>query len=367
MQVGVPKEIKPQEHRVGLTPAGVRQLVGHGHSVVVERGAGLGSGLSDDEYAAAGARLVDGPEPVWAEAEMIWKVKEPIAAEYGLIRKGQILYTYLHLAPDRPQTEALIESDCVAFAYETIEERGTLPLLAPMSEVAGRLSVQAGARCLEKHAGGRGVLLGGVPGVMPGQVVVIGGGIVGRNAVAMAAGLRADVTVLDINLDVLRAFDAEYKGHVKTLYSSVSNLEASLSRADLVIGAVLVPGARAPKLVQRHHLGMMKDGAAIVDVAVDQGGCVETTHATTHADPTYIVDGVVHYAVANMPGAVARTSTFALSNATLPYGLKLAYLGWEKAIELDAGLRKGLNVLHGDVTYQAVAEAHDLPYTALDR
>ena len=365
MLVGVPKEIKPQEHRVGLTPSGVRQLVGQGHGVVVERGAGLGSGLSDDEYAAAGARLVDGPEPVWAEADMIWKVKEPVKAEYGRIRKGQILYTYLHLAPDRAQTEALIASGCVAFAYETIEERGTLPLLAPMSEVAGRLSVQAGARCLEKHAGGRGVLLGGVPGVMPGQVVVIGGGIVGRNAVAMATGLRADVTVLDINLDVLRSFDAEYKGLVKTLYSSVGNLEESLARADLVIGAVLVPGARAPKLVQRRHLAMMKEGSAIVDVAVDQGGCVETTHATTHADPTYIVDGVVHYAVANMPGAVARTSTFALGNATLPYGLKLAKLGWERAIQEDAGLRMGLNVLHGEVTYKAVAEAHELPYTAL--
>lgn len=365
MLVGVPKEIKPQEHRVGLTPAGVRQLVGHGHQVLVERSAGVGSGIGDDEYAAAGATVVETADEVWGQAEMIWKVKEPIQPEYARIREGQILYTYLHLAPDRPQTEALLASGCVAFAYETIEVDGTLPLLAPMSEVAGRLSVQAGARCLEKHAGGRGVLLGGVPGVLPGQVVVIGGGIVGRNAVAMAAGLRADVTVLDINLDVLRAFDAEYQGRVKTLYSSQANLEAALGRADLVIGAVLVPGARAPKLVQRHHLAGMKEGAAIVDVAVDQGGCVETTHATTHADPTYLVDGVVHYAVANMPGAVARTSTFALSNATLPYGLKLAYLGWEKAVALDPALRLGLNVLRGDVTYEAVAHAHDLPYTPI--
>lgn len=365
MLVGVPKEIKPQEHRVGLTPAGVRQLVGHGHDVVVEQSAGEGSGIADAEYLAAGARLVETADEVWAQADMIWKVKEPIEPEYGRIREGQILYTYLHLAPDRPQTEALLASGCVAFAYETIEVDGTLPLLAPMSEVAGRLSVQAGARCLEKHTGGRGLLLGGVPGVLPAQVMVIGGGIVGRNAVAMAAGLRADVTVLDINLDVLRSFDAEYQGRIKTLYSSAANLEAALERADLVIGAVLVPGARAPKLVQRRHLAGMKDGAAIVDVAVDQGGCVETTHATTHADPTYIVDGVVHYAVANMPGAVARTSTFALNNATLPFGLKLAYLGWEKAVQLDPALRSGLNVLKGDVTYEAVAHAHDLPYTPL--
>ena len=336
----------------------------HGHDVVVQQSAGSGSGLADAEYVAAGARLADTAEEVWGTADLIWKVKEPIAPEYGLIREDQILYTYLHLAPDRPQTEALVNSGCVAFAYETVEVDGRLPLLTPMSEVAGRLSVQAGARCLEKHAGGRGVLLGGVPGVMPGQVVVIGGGIVGRNAVAMAVGLGADVTVLDINLDVLRDFDNQYAGRVHTVYSSQQNLEDALRRADLVVGAVLVPGARAPKLVRREHLSLMKDGAALVDVAVDQGGCAETTHATTHADPTYIIDGVVHYAVANMPGAVARTSTFALNNVTLPYGLKLANQGWRAAVEGDPSLRLGLNVLHGAVTYEAVATAHDLPFQA---
>lgn len=362
MLVGIPKEIKPQENRVGLTPAGVRQLVGHGHRVLVETHAGEGSGLSNDEYAAAGAILVDSADDLWSQADMVWKVKEPIAAEYPRLRAGQILYTYLHLAPDRPQTDALVASGCVAFAYETIDVGGTLPLLAPMSEVAGRLSVQAGAHCLEKHQGGRGVLLGGVPGVLPGEVVVIGGGIVGRNAAAMAVGLGADVTVMDINTDVLRRFDDLYRGRIKTLYSSAHNLELALSRADLVIGAVLVPGARAPSLVKRAHLSLMKPGAAIVDVAVDQGGCVETTHATTHANPTYIVDGIVHYAVANMPGAVARTSTFALTNATLPYGIKLANLGWKDAIASDSALRSGLNVRLGRVTYAAVAAAHNLPY-----
>lgn len=362
MLIGVPKEIKPQENRVGLTPAAVRSYVMQGHDVVVQATAGEGSGLTDAEYVAAGARILTTAEEVWGTAEMICKVKEPIAPEYGLIREGQILYTYLHLAPDRPQTEALLASGCVAFAYETVEVNGALPLLAPMSEVAGRLSVQAGARCLEKVMGGRGVLLGGVPGVLPGQVVVIGGGIVGRNACAMAVGLGADVTVLDINLDVLRGFDTDYSGRIKTLYSSAGTLEEALRRADLVIGAVLVAGARAPKLVKREHLAMMKPGAALVDVAVDQGGCAETTRPTTHADPTFLVDDVVHYCVANMPGAVARTSTFALNNATLPYGLALAAQGWEKAVEQSLPLRLGLNVAKGDITYKAVAEAHDLPY-----
>jgi alanine dehydrogenase len=362
MRIGVPKEIKPQENRVGLTPSGARMLVGRGHQVLVQASAGTGSGLTDDEYRAAGATIVDTAEQVWGEADLIWKVKEPIKPEYGLIREGQILYTYLHLAPDRPQTEALLASGCIAFAYETIELDGKLPLLAPMSEVAGRLSVQAGARCLEKHSGGRGVLLGGVPGVEPGKVVVIGGGIVGSNAVAMAVGMRADVTVMDINVDVLRRYDDQYHGRVKTVYSSQANLEDQLTRADLVIGAVLIPGARAPHLVKRAHLSTMKPGAAIVDVAVDQGGCVETTHATTHADPTYIVDDIVHYGVANMPGAVARTSTFALNNATLGYGLKLAELGWERAIRQDPALTLGLNVCKGAVTYAAVAEAHGMAY-----
>ncbi len=367
MLVGVPREIKPQENRVGLIPAGVKQLVNHGHTVIVEQSAGAGSGIPDDEFIRAGAEIVPTSEDVWGRADMIWKVKEPIAAEYGKIREGQILYTYLHLAPDRPQTDALLQSGCVAFAYETIQTAdGALPLLAPMSEVAGRLSIQAGAHCLERHQGGRGVLLGGVPGVPPGRVMVIGGGIVGLNAVRMAMGLGADVTVLDINIDRLRWFDNTFQGRVKTLYSSAHNTELALGVADLVIGAVLVAGARAPHLVTRAHLGLMQPGAAIVDVAVDQGGCVETTHATTHADPTYVVDGIVHYAVANMPGAVARTSTFALNNATLSYGLKLADMGWRDAVASDPALKLGLNVSEGKVTYEAVATAHGLPYSPLD-
>jgi alanine dehydrogenase len=366
MLIGVPKEIKPQENRVGLIPAGVRQLVQHGHTVIVEQGAGAGSGIADDEYIRAGGQIVSTAEDVWGRADMIWKVKEPIAAEYPRIREGQILYTYLHLAPDRAQTDALIDSGCIAFAYETIQTPdGSLPLLAPMSEVAGRLSIQAGAHCLERHQGGRGVLLGGVPGVPPGRVIVIGGGIVGSNAVRMAIGMGADTTILDINLNRLRWFDHAYQGRVKTLYSSAHNMELALGVADLVIGAVLVAGAKAPHLVTREHLSLMQPGAAIVDVAVDQGGCVETTHATTHADPTYMVNGIVHYAVANMPGAVARTSTFALNNATLGYGLKLADMGWRDAISTDPALALGLNVCHGDITYEAVATAHGLPYKAL--
>ena len=364
MIIGVPKEIKPQENRVGLIPASVRTLVQHGHKVLVQQGAGAGSGLTDEEYIGAGGEIVPTAEEVWSRAALIWKVKEPLASEYGLIRPDQILYTYLHLAPDRPQTEALVNSGAVCFAYETIQTpNGALPLLAPMSEVAGRLSVQAGAHCLEKHQGGRGVLLGGVPGVAPGNVLVIGGGIVGSNATLMAMGLGADVTIMDVSIDRLRWFDNVYFGRLKTLYSSPHNLEMALSRADLVIGAVLVAGARAPHLITRAHLSLMKPGSAIVDVAVDQGGCAETTRPTTHANPTYIVDGVVHYGVANMPGAVARTSTFALNNATLHYGLMLANLGWEAAIQRDPALKLGLNVSQGKVTYQAVAEAHNLPYS----
>ncbi|HCH63257.1 MAG: alanine dehydrogenase [Deltaproteobacteria bacterium] len=361
MIVGVPKEIKPQENRVGLVPAGARALVGRGHRVLVEKGAGLGSGIPDAEYIAAGATMVDSADEVWGDAGLIWKVKEPIAPEYGKIRADQILYTYLHLAPDRPQTDALLASNCVAIAYETIEVDGKLPLLTPMSEVAGRLSIQAGARSLEKHAGGRGVLLGGVPGVAPGKVTVIGGGIVGQNAMAMAVGLGADVTVLDINLDVLRDIDGRYRGSVKTVFSNAGNLAASIAEADLVIGAVLIPGAKAPHLIKRAHLSDMKPGAVLVDVAVDQGGCAETTRPTTHAEPTYLVDGVVHYCVANMPGAVARTSTFALNNATLRYGMMLADLGWERALDAAPELVPGVNVAHGAVTYGAVAEAHGLP------
>jgi alanine dehydrogenase len=367
MLVGVPKEIKPQENRVGLIPAGVRQLVQHGHSVIVEQNAGSGSGIPDEEFITAGAEIVSTAEEVWSRGEMIWKVKEPIPTEYPRIRENQILYTYLHLAPDRPQTDALLESGCVGIAYETVQAAdGSLPLLTPMSEVAGRLSVQAGARCLERVMGGRGVLLGGVPGVAPGNVMVIGGGIVGLNAVRMAIGMGADVTVLDINIDRLRWFDNSFQGRVKTLYSSTHNMEQALGTSDLVIGAVLVAGARAPHLVTREHLSLMQPGAAIVDVAVDQGGCVETTHATTHAEPTYIVDGIVHYAVANMPGAVARTSTFALNNATLRQGLRLADMGWKGAIEADPTLKLGVNVAHGKVTYEAVAKAHGMNYAPLN-
>ena len=365
MIVGVPKEIKPQENRVGLVPAGVRALVARGHSVLVQAGAGAGSGIADDEYSAAGATLVESADRVWGEAGLIWKVKEPIAAEYPKIRADQILYTYLHLAPDRPQTDALLASGCVAIAYETIELDGKLPLLTPMSEVAGRLSIQAGARSLEKHAGGRGVLLGGVPGVAPGKVTIIGGGIVGQNAMAMAVGLGADVTVLDINLDTLRDIDGRYRGRVKTVYSNTGNLLASVAEADLVVGAVLIPGAKAPHLLKRSHLAEMQQGAVIVDVAVDQGGCAETTTPTTHANPTFVVDGVVHYCVANMPGAVARTSTFALNNATLRYGLMLADLGWDKALDAAPELVPGVNVAHGAVTYGAVADAHGLPLKPL--
>lgn len=365
MIVGVPKEIKPQEHRVGLVPAGVRALVARGHTVLVESGAGLGSGITDDTYAAAGATLVATSDEVWGRAGLVWKVKEPIAAEYPKIRADQILYTYLHLAPDRPQTEALLASGCVAIAYETIEVDGRLPLLTPMSEVAGRLAVQAGARSLEKHAGGRGVLLGGVPGVAPGKVAIIGGGIVGQNAMAMAVGMGADVSVLDINLDVLRDIDGRYRGRVKTVYSNAGNLAAAIAEADLVVGAVLIPGARAPHLIKRAHLNDMQPGSVIVDVAVDQGGCVETTRPTTHAEPTFVVDGVVHYCVANMPGAVARTSTFALNNATLRYGLLLADHGWKAALGAAPELVPGVNVAHGEVTYAAVADAHGLPMKSL--
>jgi len=366
MLVGVPKEIKPQENRVGLIPAGVRQLVQNGHTVIVEQNAGSGSGIPDGEFIAAGAEIVSTAEEVWARSEMIWKVKEPIAPEYTRLREGQILYTYLHLAPDRPQTDALLNAGVVGIAYETVQDPdGSLPLLTPMSEVAGRLSVQAGARCLERVCGGRGVLLGGVPGVAPGNVVVIGGGIVGLNAIRMAMGMGADVTVLDINLHRLRWFDNTFQGRVKTLYSSTHNLEQSLGTADLVIGAVLVAGAKAPHLVTREHLSLMQPGAAIVDVAVDQGGCVETTHATTHADPIYDVDGIVHYAVANMPGAVARTSTFALNNATMRQGVAIANKGWKTAIAEDPTLKPGVNVVAGNVTYEAVAEAHGLPYVPL--
>jgi alanine dehydrogenase len=360
--IGTTREIKNHEHRVGLTPAGVRELCAQGHQILVQAGAGIGIGLTDETYRAAGARIVDTAQEVFRRAEMIVKVKEPQPSECRMLREGQILFTYLHLAPDPEQTRALMASRCVAIAYETVtDERGGLPLLAPMSEVAGRMSIQAGARALEKAQGGNGVLIGGVPGVAPADVLVIGGGVVGYNAARVAVGLGANVTVLDRSLTRLAWLDTVFDGRVRTLYSTADALERHLATADLVIGAVLVPGATAPRLVTRAMLKLIKPGAVIVDVAIDQGGCFETSRPTTHQAPTYVVDGVVHYCVANMPGAVARTSTFALTNATLPYVLALAGKGYRKAMIDDPNLRAGLNVHFGKVACKAVAHAlgHD--------
>ncbi|KXF82148.1 alanine dehydrogenase [Enterovibrio coralii] len=363
MIIGVPKEIKNHEYRVGMVPASVRELISHGHTVYVQSQAGEGIGFSDEDYVKAGASILPSAEEVFAIAEMIVKVKEPQAVERAMLREGQILFTYLHLAPDFPQTQDLIKSKAICIAYETVtDSRGRLPLLAPMSEVAGRMSIQAGAQALEKSRGGAGMLLGGVPGVEPAKIVVLGGGVVGSNAARMAVGMRADVTILDRNIDTLRALDEEFQGRAKVLYSTEEILEKHVLAADLVIGAVLIPGAAAPKLVTADHIKKMKPGAAVVDVAIDQGGCFETSHATTHADPTYIVDDVVHYCVANMPGAVARTSTFALNNATLPYIVKLANLGYRDALLQDQNLLNGLNVINGLVTIKEVAEAFDLDY-----
>jgi alanine dehydrogenase len=363
MLIGVPKEIKNNEFRVGLTPASVRELTSHGHQVVVQQGAGAAIGLADGQYVAAGAQTVDTARDIFAAAEMIVKVKEPQPEECAMLRAGQILYTYLHLAPDPQQTKALIESGAVCIAYETITgPGGGLPLLAPMSEVAGRMAVQAGAHYLEIAHGGRGLLLGGVPGVAPGHVAVIGAGVVGTNALQMAVGLGARVTVLDRNTDRLRQLDLVFGNRISTVYSTAHSIEEAVLDADLVIGGVLVPGAAAPKLVTRSHISRMKKGAVVVDVAIDQGGCFETSHATTHAEPVYMVDGVVHYCVANMPGAVARTSTFALNNATIGHALALAGKGWKAALKDDAHLRKGLNVCEGRVTYEAVARDLGYPY-----
>ena len=357
MLVGCPREIKNHEYRVGLTPASVREYVAHGHQVIVETGAGEGIGAGDDAYRAAGATVVPDAATVFARADMVVKVKEPQPSEWVQLREGQLLYTYLHLAPDPEQTGGLLASGVTAIAYETVtDERGGLPLLAPMSEVAGRLSIQAGATALQKANGGLGVLLGGVPGVAPGKVVVIGGGVVGLHAALMATGLGAEVTILDRSLPRLRTLDELFRGRVKTLYSTTEALENEIFAADLVIGAVLVPGAAAPKLVTREMLPGMKAGAVMVDVAIDQGGCFETSHATTHSDPTFVVDGVVHYCVANMPGAVPITSATALNNATLHYGLMLADKGLA-AISEDRHLRNGLNVHRGRVTNAAVAAA----------
>ncbi|MDO2952009.1 alanine dehydrogenase [Aeromonas simiae] len=363
MIIGVPREIKNHEYRVGMVPASVRELTARGHSVFVESRAGLGIGCRDEDYLAAGAGVLDSAAGLFSRSEMIVKVKEPQPAERAMLRKGQILFTYLHLAPDRPQTDDLIRSGAICIAYETVtDERGGLPLLAPMSEVAGRMAMQAGALALEKSRGGRGVLLGGVPGVEPAKVVILGGGVVGANAARIAIGMRADVTVLDRSIEALRQLDREFQGRARLLYATSEAIEQQVLTADLVIGAVLIPGAAAPKLVTRGHISRMKPGSAVVDVAIDQGGCVETSRPTTHEDPTYLVDGVVHYCVANMPGAVARTSTFALNNATLPYIITLANQGWRAALKGDPHLMNGLNVLEGHLTCKEVAEAHGLEY-----
>jgi len=363
MLIGVPKEIKNHEYRVGLTPSGVRELAGRGHRVMIEKSAGEAIGLYDEQYLNAGATLVDTPQEIFATAEMVVKVKEPQPDEYAQLREGQLLFTYLHLAPDPEQTRGLVESGCVAIAYETvIDGKGGLPLLAPMSEVAGRMSIQAGAHALEKAQGGVGLLMGGVPGVAPAEVAIIGGGVVGYNAARIAVGMGANVTILDRSLSRLNYLDSLFQGRLNTIYSTVDALEEYALKADLVIGAVLIPGAAAPKLVTRDMLKQMKNGAVIVDVAIDQGGCFETSRATTHQDPTYIVDGVVHYCVANMPGGVARTSTFALTNATMPYVLSLADKGYRKALQDDANLLEGLNVYFHKVTYKAVAEALGYEY-----
>ena len=367
MIVGLPKEIKDNEYRVGLTPAGVRALTDAGHQVIVEKSAGEGSGFEDGLYRKAGAEIIDSADDVWARAEMIVKVKEPIEPEYPRMREAQLLFTYLHLAPDRKLTEQLLKRKVTGIAYETItDRRGGLPLLTPMSEVAGRMAIQVGAHYLEKMAGGRGILLGGVPGVPAARVVIIGGGVVGTNAAKIAVGMGAYVTIIDNNLDRLRELDDIFLSKISTLASSAYMIHDAISNADLIIGAVLVPGAAAPMLVTRTMLKDVPNGAVIVDVAVDQGGCIETTHPTTHSNPTYYVEGVLHYCVANMPGAVPRTSTFALTNATLPYALKLANKGFFEAIQSDQGLKAGINTYAGHCTYEAVAVAQGLPYTGLD-
>jgi alanine dehydrogenase len=363
MIIGVPREIKAQENRVGAVPAMVMDLVGAGHTVLVEGGAGLGAGVTDEAYQSVGGTIVANAADVYGKADMIVKVKEPLPAEYKLIRKGQILFTYFHFAAARELTDAMLASGAHCFAYETLVHRNSLPLLTPMSEVAGRMSVQVGAVCLEKHKGGRGILLGGVPGVEPATVVILGGGVVGTNAAKMAAGLGADVRLMDIDLDRLRYLSDVMPANVTLLHSSAIAIREQIVHADLVIGAVLVQGARAPRLIRREDLKSMKDGAVIVDVAVDQGGCIETCKPTTHADPTYVVDGVLHYCVANMPGAVARTSTFGLTNATGPWAKKLAGMGAQKAAQ-DPVLGTAANILAGVCTHQAVAEAFDMPFRA---
>ena len=367
MIVGLPKEIRDNEYRVGLTPAGVRALTDASHQGIVEKSAGEGSGFEDALYEKAGAQIIDSADDVWGRAEMIVKVKEPIEPEYPRMREGQLLFTYLHLAPDRKLTEELLKRKVTGIAYETItDRRGGLPLLTPMSEVAGRMAIQVGAHYLEKMAGGRGILLGGVPGVPAAKVVILGGGVVGTNAAKIAVGMSSHVTIIDNNLDRLRELDDIFLSKISTLASSAYMIHDAISTADLIVGAVLVPGASAPMLVTKNMLKDVPNGAVIVDVAVDQGGCIETTHPTTHSNPTYYVEGVLHYCVANMPGAVPRTSTFALTNATLPYALKLANKGFFEAIQTDAGLKAGVNTYAGHCTYEAVAASQDLPFISIE-
>lgn len=364
MRVGVPREIKDNEFRVGLTPSSVSELVHHGHQVIVEASAGAGSGLSDEEYVAAGARIADSPAEVFATADMIVKVKEPLAAERRMLRPGQTLFAYLHLAPDRQQTLDLVQSRAICIAYETVTSPGgALPLLTPMSEVAGRLAPQVGAHCLEREAGGRGVLLGGVPGVPAGEVIILGGGVAGSHAATIALGMGANVTVVDRNPEALRRLDFRFGTGVRTIFSTHAAIAEIVKRADLLIGTVLVPGAAAPKLVTRQMVRSMKNGSVIVDISIDQGGCCETSRPTSHSHPTYVEEGVVHYCVTNMPGAVPRTSTFALNNATLPFVLALANKGTRRALAEDAHLRNGLNVIDGKVTCLPVAQAHGLTPT----
>lgn len=367
MIIGLPKEIKDNESRVGLTPAGVKTLSDYGHTVLIEKSAGNGSGITDDEFRAAGGQIVDSADEVWRRGDMVVKVKEPVGPEYQRMREGQLLFTYLHLAPDPKLTQAMLASKVTGVAYETItNDEGHLPLLTPMSEVAGRMAVQVGAHYLQKPEGGRGVLMGGVPGVLPAKTVIIGGGVVGINSIKMAVGLGANVTVLDKNLERLRYLDDIFGAQIKTLMSNDYNVQESIANADLVVGAVLIPGASAPHLVKRDMLKTMHKGAVIVDVAVDQGGCIETTHPTTHSNPTYYVDDVLHYCVANMPGAVPRTSTFALTNATLPFAVKLANKGFKDAIAKDNNLKAGVNTYAGHITYEAVAESQNLPFKSID-
>jgi alanine dehydrogenase len=366
MLVGVPKEIKPDEYRVGLVPSAARELAARGHRVLVEQGAGAGIGIGNAAYESVGAEIVPGAEQVFARAELIVKVKEPLASERAMLRRGQMLFTYLHLAPDRRQTEELLASGCTAIAYETVTSpNGTLPLLTPMSEVAGRMAPQAGARCLEKEMGGRGILLGGTPGVSPADVLILGGGVAGTNAALIAVGMGAQVTVVDRNPDTLRRIAAQFDNRVRTIFSAPDTVETLCRRADLIIGTVLIPGAAAPKLITADTVRAMKQGAAIVDVSIDQGGCAETSRPTTHSQPTYVVDGVVHYCVANMPGAVSRTSTFALTNVTVPFVLALADKGLRALVE-DSHLRAGLNVHDGRLVHPAVAQALGIEHVAAE-